>query len=604
MNREHLKTFLWLRWRLVANMNKRQGLLITIIGYLAIVFFGLGALASLVTGFLLGYTKMAYLPTQQYMTIWQILVMFYLTFWLTGLLAELQRSDILSLDMFLQLPVTPTAAFLINYLGSSISLTSVIFLSLMGGITLGLLASIGLEMLMLVLLVASFFLMITALTYQFRGWLASMMTTPRRRQVILGILTIAFLLIFMSPSFMAFYHKAAGGRGSADTGAVMTVQGGENSHAAKTAHKVDRIRAPLTGGDRALLQSRLQLANYIFPPGWLSVGAVNTFQGRIFPALVTMIGMLLIGIWSLLRSYRTTLRMYKGDFNSARSFTRPEQPSSDADVSAATPAQSVLFLELRLPWVSDHVSAIALANLRAKLRDTGVKFMFILPIILMSIFGGFVINRLSGQSEFLKPLIAAGMAAFILFVSMIYVIGNIFAYDRDGFRALLLSSATRRDVLLGKNLSLFPIAFSLMLFSILVANWFQPMRPDHLLAAILQSIPLYLILCMYGNLLSIFLPMTVRGNGMPASGQNVKILIRELSGLLTLSILTLTFIPLGIEFLMYLLDWHTGFPAYLFFMIIESGLVIWLYTSILDYQAEQFYQREQRILAVVTARVE
>ena len=604
MKWQHLKTYIWLRWRLTTNLNKRQGLLVTILVYLLLVFFVLGGVAALAAGFLLGNIKMASLPAHEILTTWEMMILFYLTFWMVGLMAELQRSDILSLDRFLPLPVTPAGAFLINYLGSSISLTLVIFLALMGGAALGLLVSLGMEMFLLVLLVACFFLMITAVTYQFRGWLALMMTTPRRRQAVLGILGIAFMLVFMSPPLMVVYQKATRQQGQIDATAVTAVQGVENSSATSSSRKIKQIRSPMTPADRALLQARLQLANYIFPPGWLAVGAVSTLQGRYLSAIVTMLGMLLIGTWSLMRCYRTTLRMYKGDFNSRPAIARSVSAPLKAAAADGMHDRPVSFLELRLPWVSDHVSAVALASLRARMRTTQAKLMFIFPVILLIIFSGFFRDRAGNLSEFTRPLMAAGIAAFILFSSMTYTVGNMFGYDRGGFRVYMLSHSTRRNILLGKNLSLFPLAFSLMLVSIFVSNWFAPMRPDHLLAVILQAVPLYLILCMYGNQLSIIIPMVVRNNGMPASGQNINILIRELTGLLMLVVLTVTFIPLGIEYLMSLLDWHTWFPAYLFFMVVETGLVIWIYSAILDHQAESLYQREQRILEVVATRVE
>ena len=603
MNWQHFKTYIWLRWRLTANLNKRQGLLVTILVYLLLVFFALGGLAALTAGFLLGNIKMASLPTHQIMTIWEMMVLFYLTFWLVGLMAELQRSDILSLDKFLPLPVTPAGAFLINYLGSSISLTLVMFLALMGGIALGLLVSLGMKMFLLVLLVVCFFLMVTAVTYQFRGWLTLMMTTPRRRQAILSILGIVFFIIFMSPPLMVMYQKATRQQGQVDATAVTTGQG-SNSGATVSSREIKPFRSPITAADRALLQARFQLVNYIFPPGWLAVGAVSTLQGRYISAIVTMLGMLLIGIWSLMRCYRTTLRMYKGNFDSRPATTRTVSAPVKAGAADEIPARSVSFLELRLPWISHHVSAIALASLRARMRTTQAKLMFIFPVILLIIFSGFFRDRVANLSEFTRSLTAAGIAAFVLFSSMTYTVGNLFGYDRGGFRVYVLSHATRRNILLGKNLSLFPLAFSLMLFSIFVVNWFVTMRPDHLLAVILQAVPLYLILCIYGNQLSILLPMVVRNNGMPASGQNVNILVRELTGLLMIVVLTVTFIPLGIEYIMSLLDWHTWFPAYLFFMIVETGLVIWLYSAVLDSQAELLYQREQRILEVVTTRVE
>ena len=62
MNWEHLKTFLWLRWRLIANRNKRagvtsvilQGILMAILlGAGVVAFFGGIALGYLAKGFFL-----------------------------------------------------------------------------------------------------------------------------------------------------------------------------------------------------------------------------------------------------------------------------------------------------------------------------------------------------------------------------------------------------------------------------------------------------------------------------------------------------------------------------------------------------------------------
>ncbi|MBM2830482.1 MAG: rane protein, partial [Gammaproteobacteria bacterium] len=56
------------------------------------------------------------------------------------------------------------------------------------------------------------------------------------------------------------------------------------------------------------------------------------------------------------------------------------------------------------------------------------------------------------------------------------------------------------------------------------------------------------------------------------------------------------------EYLMSLLAWHTGFPAFLVFALIQAALTLWLYTIILDVQADWLYRREQLILEVVTTR--
>ena len=604
MNRAHLITFFWLRWRLAANQGNRQGLLVRVLSYILWLFLVLASLASLAAGFVLGNLKMATLQIDQFMYIWDGLVISFLFFWLVGLLGELQRSDILSLGRFLYLPVTPYGAFLINYLGSSASLTAIVTFSFMSGITIGLLISIGSEMLILVPLVASFFLMMTAVTYQFRGWLASMMITPKRRQAVVGILSMVIMAVTFLPALIGLFQNTSEREAAASATAVITTDRGNEGKMAQAASRMGiRERPAMTPAGKAMVQARIELANSVLPPGWLALGAVSTLQGRMMPAFVTMLGMLLIGSWSLLRSYRTTMRVYKGEFDSSSASVRPV-PAVKTATPVGVPGKNASYMEIKLPWISEQASAIALAGLKARIRTNQAKFMLIFPVILLVIFSGFLRHRADNFSEFMRPLTAAGISAFIMFSSMTYIVGNMFAYDRGGFRVYMLSSAARRDVLLGRNLSLFPIAFSLMLSSIIVVDWFSHMRADHLLAVILQIVPLYFILCIYGNLLSIYMPMAVKSTGLPAGGQNVNILVREITGLLMLPVLTLTFIPLGIEYLISILNRHTWFPAYLFFILVETGLVLWIYSFILNIQAEQLYRREQRILEVVTARVD
>ena len=86
-------------------------------------------------------------------------------------------------------------AFLINYLSSLVSLNMVVFLPAMVGLSLGLAFGRGPAMLILLPLVGAFLLMVTALTYQFQGWLASLMVNQRRRRTIIVLVTMAFVLL-------------------------------------------------------------------------------------------------------------------------------------------------------------------------------------------------------------------------------------------------------------------------------------------------------------------------------------------------------------------------------------------------------------------------
>src|SRR5581483_8318275 len=111
------------------------------------------------------------------------------------LVSELQRSEALALNKFLHLPVYLSAVFLINYLSSLLSLTLIVFVPALLAFTLGLALGRGPLMLLLLPLLAAFFLAVTALTYQFQGWLAALMSNPRRRRNVIVLATIAIILL-------------------------------------------------------------------------------------------------------------------------------------------------------------------------------------------------------------------------------------------------------------------------------------------------------------------------------------------------------------------------------------------------------------------------
>ncbi len=175
MNQQHLRAFFWLRWRLFVNQIKRGGIANGIILALLAAASVVSALVMFVSFFLVG---LLLLPDASSMVILYVsdgLVVVFLFFWAIGIMTELQRSEALALDKFLHLPVSLTGAFFINYLSSLLSFTMLLFLPAMVGLGLGLVISRGPLMLLLFPLGAAFVLMLTALTYQLQGWLASLM---------------------------------------------------------------------------------------------------------------------------------------------------------------------------------------------------------------------------------------------------------------------------------------------------------------------------------------------------------------------------------------------------------------------------------------------
>src|SRR5688572_2108915 len=236
-------------------------------------------------GIAFGYLALPQVTPNILMLIWDGIVVAFLFFWMTELLVELQRSELLSLDKFLHLPVSIGSAFMINYVGSISSAGAIVFVPLMIGLAIGLVASQGPGMLLLFPLIAAFTFMITALTHQFRGWLASLMINQRRRRTIISVATLVFILIVQTPNIIRF----GSGRwiGSARSQEIekqvqaldRTLASGEIS---PEEHRLQE--AQLRRSDRMqnwqFLQQFAGTVNKVVPLGWLPYGVSTSFEGN------------------------------------------------------------------------------------------------------------------------------------------------------------------------------------------------------------------------------------------------------------------------------------------------------------------------------------
>jgi len=604
VNWAHLKAFVWLRWRLAANQMRRSGPGGAAVSVIFTALMLVGGVLTLIIGFAVGLVALRTGPSRALMVVWDGAIAGYVFLWMMGLLSELQRSDAISLDRFLHLPVSPSGAFLINYLGSSIDLSLVLMLPAMTGLSAGLVLSRGPAMLLLFPMVATFFLMMTGVTYQFRGWLASMMKNPRRRRTIMAAVPVLFVLVFQLPNL--WNNLSPGARERRDARRTIATLDKDLAAGRITREEYPRRRPPqppARSSDEAYATTRL--VNMIAPPGWLAYGAEAAADGRLWPALASVLGMGLIGAASLRRAYGTTLRLYRGDFDSGG--RRPSRSAIPAVASArAMPARhSTTLVERRLPWSSERVSTVAVTSFRSWMRAPEMKMMLLTPVFMLIVFSRMFAGQSGGTPGLMRPLTMSGLAAFMLIMSMVGPVGNQFGYDRSGFRAFVLGPAPRRDVLLGKNLSLLPFALVTMAVVVGLAQWFNPMRIDHFVALLLQLIPMYLLFCLAANLLSIVGPMALKpGSGMPAPHQGIRGFYPLLFMPAVFLPLGLTLIPLGIEALLSAMHWFAWFPAYLVFSVVQVVVTAWLYRLVLHWEGGLLQRREQQILEIVGSRAE
>jgi ABC-2 type transport system permease protein len=564
VNGQHFRTFLWLRWRLLVNQIKRGGAANVVV--IALLGVGGAALSAglAVTFFLVGW-GLGGVAGPVLLYVWDGVVVAFLFAWMTGLLVELQRSEALSLEKFLHLPVSLRGVFLINYLSSFVSVSLLLFLPAMVALALGLVLSCGPALLLVLPLLAGFVLAVTAVTYQFQGWLASLMANKRRRRTVIVLVTLGFVLFFQVPNL------------------VNILRPWEDPD-----HSQQAVRA-------------VWYLNVAVPLGWLPVGAMAAAEGNVLPALLGTLGLTLIGGGSLWRSYRTTVRFYRGEFSAGKQANAPVRPA--AVPSAAAPPQSLL-LEKQLPWVSEQAAAVALGGFRSLTRAPEAKMMLLTPIIMVLVFGSLFFARPEKPADEYRPLMAFGALSMTLF-SMGQLVGNQFGFDRDGFRVFVLSAAPRRDILLGKNLAFAPLALGLGVFLVGVLQAVFPLRVEHFLATLPQWLSMFLLFCLMANWLSMFAPMPIRsGSFKPVNPKLIPALLQVVFLLVLPFVFLPLLIPWGVEAVAEKLGWVHGVPICLLLSLVECLAVVGLYLIVLGWQGRVLQAREKRILEIVTTRSE
>ncbi len=616
MNWQHLQAFVWLRWRLLANQWRRAGALNAIL--LTIVAIGalVTAIPLLIVSFLIGQFAIPRAAPEHLLYAWDVVIVAFLFFWSIGLLTELQRTEPMSLSKFLHLPVSVNGAFLINYVSSLCRLSLIIFLPVMLGFSLALIVTKGFFLLPVLPMLAAFLLMVTALTYQFQGWLAALMSNPRRRRTVIVVATVIFVLIVQLPNLLNFFAPW-GAQQRIDRAAKLSeemaeltraVQSNEFDHAEYARrvkelteeHQRARQRADREMANR--VEETARIANMVLPVGWLPLGVMAMAEGRIMPAMLGLLGMTLIGTGSLYRAYRTTIGLYQGQTSNAKRRPAPARAGAVAARPTASKPRELL-LEARLPGLSEPVSAIALGGFRSLVRSPEAKMMLLSPLIMIPIFGSMLWRGRHGIPERLLPLIAIGGMGLVL-LGMLQLMANQFGFDRDGFRVFVLSAARRRDILFGKNLAFSPVALGIASILLGVLQAVCPMRLDHLLAMIPQYIAMFLLFCIMMNLLSIYTPTYVAPGSLKPSNPKLTTVLVQVAMVMFILPLTIapTLLPLAIEALLRFLGWPAAVPTYLVLAMVQCAVVIAIYLFLLEWQGDLFQAREQTILESVTNR--
>ncbi|QJX00330.1 hypothetical protein [Frigoriglobus tundricola] len=609
MNREHFRAFLWLRWRLRVNAFRKAGPL-NLALFVAFVAVALGAaVALLVIGFVVGLLVLPGTAPAVHLFIWDGVTLAFLFFWMIGLLTELQRSEALALDKVLHLPVSPSGAFVINYLSSLFSLSLLAFLSATVGLILGQACAGSVRVLLLVPLLVAFVLAVTAVTYQFQGWVASLMANPRRRRAVVAGVTVGFIVLVQVPNLVNVAHlrsartvpdpptvlqEPAPTAGAGNIEQAITPEEFNRRASANQKAFDDRVAAERQHAmDRAERIARI--GSLAFPPGWLALGAHELAAGAAWPALLGTLGLGLVAAVSLRGSYRTTLRLYTG------SFTGPRGRPAPAPAAPIDPSR-VRLLERRLPWVSEQASAVALAAFRSLTRAPEAKINLLAPLIMPIVFAGVYLSAgMEVPSAAVRPVVAFAAGMMVMVMTGMQLTGNQFGYDRAGFRTYVLSPVPRREILLGKNLAVAPIGLGVGLVLALLLGTVYPMRIDHYPAVAAQLVSAFMLFCMLANALSIMAPIPMASGSMqPARVSVVPALLQMVFCAVLPVALVPVMLPIGAEYLLAEQANVRGWPVSLALSLLVLGGTLALYRGVLTIEGRWLADRERAVLEVVT----
>jgi len=576
----HLRTMLWLRWRLTRNQWRRGGVVNVVIMFI-VVYAGL-ALAAIgsVAGLAAGIFGLPYARPVEILFVFDGLIAVFLFMWMMGLVTELQRSEVFDLTRFLHLPVALRDVFLLNYLASLLCLSMAAIVPAMLGLTLGLAVGCGPAMLLLLPLVLGFFFMITAWTYRLRGWLAALMVNKRRRQAVIMGVTLAFILVFQLPNLIV---NVWGGPGH--TRPPQTPEGLAQWQAERQAEEYET-------------EAVFNAVHQVVPLLWLPNGAKGLAEGRVWPALWGALGMIALGSWGFAGAYRGTLRFYQGNGTA-------KVPAASPVTNTRHEAGKTIFVERSLPLVPQPVTALGLAVLRSMSRAPEVKMALTMNIVIFGVIGAGVIMRRPGTAPAeLLPFLACGAAA-VTFMGLTQLLFNHFGFDRNGFRALVLLPTPRRHILMGKNLALLVVAFGVFSVFLVMVTALARLRFSDVAAAVLEFAAVFLIMSVLGNLASILAPYRVGAGTMKATKMTgLTALLVFVGHFVSMAAIVPAFFP---PLLGMLIGYFTPLSvtvATLLCAAVLAGLAALLYWQTLAPLGRLLERREPKILEMVTHEVE
>ena len=347
------------------------------------------------------------------------------------------------------------------------------------------------------------------------------------------------------------------------------------------------------------LRSTILLANYFIPPLWLAASVQSMCSGFLpfISGLLLSSLMFFAGVLALRSSYVGTLLYWRGEKEGLA-------PIAESKTERQGTKPNPL-IERRIPFVSEETSAIVTMTWANMMRAPEVKMFIVMPLLAPLLFLFFAKRSMLPENSYLMALLVSGLAVFFLLVTG-GIVGNMFAYDRSGFRAFVLSGIDRRKILLGRNIAYYPViclitcGCSLLFCLVYRIDLFIVLQ---VCLAILSIVPLYFLLM---NLMSILTPFPMAaGSIQPKHFEMMNTMINLLLSTLLPIIMGIALLPLGLQFLLELvmpLGWARCIGMFASFGIFAISFGI--YAKAIVWEGKLLSRRETEVLRIVTSKAE
>lgn len=562
-----------LAWKLSRRRWQRQS---PLLGGLAVLVSAIGIGSAVVAAAMAFVLGMAFLPEAkpfELMLAWDGVIALFLLLWLTGLLIQLQLGgESLSLDKLLHMPISPSSAFFVNFLGAQLRVSLVVFLGLMLGLAAASVVTLGIRHLVLFPLVLGLAALVACVTHQFQSWLGRLFANKRRRGTIVAVAVLVFVALMNLPGLVSRFLRAE-----------------------DVSWGVEQI-------ERWAL-----VANAVFPPGWLALGAWGATGGVVWISALATLGLFGIALLSLRRSYRKTLGAIALDDRPGRRPRRAEgktkavtDPAPRAARAIAMPPGLGKTLDPIMRYVPDYSRAVAWVALRLWIRAPQGKMVLLSPLLLVMLY--LLIFREFTQSAWAMQFVVLAMMGFMIMMAF-NLFSNVFGQDGNGFRAVVLAGVPPTELLFGKNLALLPYALVIGSLIIGVLQWVHPLPASHVLANFAQLLVLYLVGCMLGNSFSIRAPWPMSATSMGMRNATAASFLASCVILLLLVVfITPLALPLWLE--RSLAQDGSSPPLYLIFSLLELAVVAFVYRRRLRSKGRLLATRMESILVRVTQPVD